>query len=61
MWHRWRSSHKRFSTSGNVWTIDLALMAKRFEKTVKTILKKPAEIWQKLLCHWMQPGTLNLI
>jgi hypothetical protein len=33
-------------------------MAKRFEKTVKTV-KKLAEIWQKLLCHWMQPGTLK--
>jgi hypothetical protein len=42
-------------------------MAKRFKKTGKKG-KKLAEklsyavkIWQKFLCHWMQPGTLNLI
>jgi hypothetical protein len=52
---------------GNDPTEGLALMAKRFKKTVKTV-KKPAkktafcsESLAKLLCHWMQPGTLNLI
>jgi hypothetical protein len=37
MWHRWRSSHKRFTMSGNDLTESLALMTKRFEKTVKTV------------------------
>ncbi len=68
MWHiGWLSSHKRFSISGNDPTENLALLAKRFKKTVKTV-KKLAEklpyaikIWQKFLCHWMQPDTLNLI
>ncbi len=60
-------AHKRFSTRGNDPTEGLALMAKRFKKTGKKG-KKLAEklsyavkIWQKFLCHWMQPGTLNLI
>jgi hypothetical protein len=53
--------------SGSDPTEGLALLAKRFKKTVTTV-KKLAEklsyavkIWQKFLCHWMQPGTLNLI
>jgi hypothetical protein len=43
MWHiGWLSSHKRFSISGNDPTENLALLAKRFKKTVKTV-KKLAE------------------
>jgi hypothetical protein len=45
MWHRWQSSHKRFSISGNHPTEDLTLMAKRFGETGKTVLetsRKPA-------------------
>jgi hypothetical protein len=37
MWHGWRSSHNRFSLSGDDFTEDLALMAKQYEKTVKTV------------------------
>jgi hypothetical protein len=37
MWHGWRSFHNRFSLSGDDFTEDLALMAKQFEKTVKTV------------------------
>jgi hypothetical protein len=36
MWHGWRSSHNKLRLSGDDFTEDLDLMAKRFEKTVKT-------------------------
>ncbi len=56
MWHKWRSSHKRFSMSGNDPTEGLALMAEIFLKTVKTVNHQQKN-WQKFLCHWMlQPG-----
>jgi hypothetical protein len=40
MWHRWRSSHLRFSMSGNDPIQGLALMGKIFKKTVKTVKKQ---------------------
>jgi hypothetical protein len=45
---------------GNDPTEGLALMAKRFKKTVKTVKTQQKNL-AKLLSHWMQPGTLNLI
>ncbi len=55
MWHRWRSSYKRFSMSGNDRTEGLALMVERFLKNCQNRQKN----WQKFLCHWMQPGHLQ--
>jgi hypothetical protein len=53
--------------SGNDPIQGLALMGRIFKKTVKTVKKQQkktafrVKIWQKFLCHWMQPSTLNLI
>jgi hypothetical protein len=37
MWHKWRSSHKRFGLSDSDPTEGLALMAKILKKTVRTV------------------------
>jgi hypothetical protein len=52
---------------GNHLTIDLALMAKRFEETGKTTEKasekllETVKVRRKFYYDWMQPGTVNLI
>ncbi len=42
MWYGWQSSYMRISMSGADATEDLALIANRFNETVKTLAKKSA-------------------
>jgi hypothetical protein len=45
--------------NGNDPTEGLALMAKRFEKkTSRKTALCTKNLAKKILCHWMQPGTL---